>query len=126
MSAEVACRRGRHVQAGEWTDMRQPINLENIAELRRRQGIDDIELRQAIRGLKIGDVVKLTHLTGEGEFMGETLLVRITSIRGSKFRGKLASKPASTHPSGLVIGTGVGFSADQIHSLAKRPSAHAP
>jgi hypothetical protein len=106
--------------------MRNPVKIENIEELRRRQGIDDDELRKEIRGLAIGDVVKLTHLTGAEELTGETLLVRITSIRGSKFRGKLASQPVAAGPSELVVGSPVAFTTAHIHSLAKGQSRPAP
>ena len=102
--------------------MRNPIELENIDEIRRREGIDDVELRKAIRGLDVGDFVKLTFLTGPTSF--ETLLVRITSIRGHAFRGKLATRPAPTGPSKLRDGSPVAFTTAHIHSLAKVQSAH--
>ena len=40
--------------------MRNLFVVEDIEEMRRRQGIEDIELQEEIRGLKIGDFVKLT------------------------------------------------------------------
>jgi len=40
------------------------IEIENIEKLRLREGIKDVELRRAIRGLRAGDYVKLTLLTG--------------------------------------------------------------
>src|SRR4051794_12299675 len=73
--------------------VRNPVEIENIEEMRRREGIEDVELREEIRGLRVGDIVKLTFLTGSHSF--ETLLVRITSIRGAAFRGKLANGPTS-------------------------------
>ena len=104
-------------------NMQNPVALENIEEMRRQQGIEDIELRHKIRGLARGHFVRLTFLTGHGEPRAETLLVRITSIRGCTFRGKLASKPSSAS-AGLVIGTTVVFTTDHIHSLWKGELTH--
>jgi hypothetical protein len=100
--------------------MRNRIEVENIEELRRWEGIDDVELREEIRGLAIGDFVKLTFLSGAESFVGETLLVQISSIRGPAFRGKLANKPSSTALSKLRAGSPVAFTAAHIHSLPKR------
>src|SRR5438477_584590 len=61
------------------SSMLHPEQIENIEELRRREGIDDVELREEVRGLGVGDVVMLTFLTGTNSFAGETLPVRITS-----------------------------------------------
>lgn len=97
--------------------MRNPFELENIEEMRREAGIDDLELRQAIRTLGKGDFVKLTAVTGQSTF--ETILVRITSIRADVFRGKLARKPASKTLSKLSNDTPILFSVSHIHSIAK-------
>ena len=97
--------------------MWKPIEIENIEEMRRREGIDDVELREEIRELEIGDLVKVTLLTGTKSF--ETVLVRITSIRGYAFRGKLANRPASSGLSKLRIGAPLAFTTAHIHSLAK-------
>ena len=55
--------------------MRNLVEIENIEEMRLREGIDDVELRENIRSLKIGDVVRLTVLTGGlvhgRDFVGE-------------------------------------------------------
>src|SRR5216683_324393 len=75
--------------------MRHVVEIENIEDLRRREGIEDVELRNAIRGLAVGDVVKLTFLTGATPNAGETLRVRITRIEDGEFRGKLGSTPAA-------------------------------
>jgi hypothetical protein len=104
--------------------MRIPVEIENIDELRRREGIDDAVLREEIRGLAIGDFVRLTLLTGPRSF--ETLAVRITRIRGSVFRGKLASRPASSGLAGLRAGASVVFTTAHIHSIAKRSPTHEP
>jgi hypothetical protein len=94
------------------------IPLENIEELRREQGIDDVDLRMEIRSLKAGDFVKLTFLIGSAAF--ETLLVRITSIRGSAFRGKLAKRPSSSGLAKLHAGDPIVFTTAHIHSLIRK------
>jgi hypothetical protein len=99
--------------------MRNPIEIENIDELRRREGIEDVELHEAIRALAVGDVVKVTLLTGTKASGGETLAVRITSIKGAAFRGKLASRPASAGLANLRVGSPLAFTAAHIHSIAK-------
>jgi hypothetical protein len=73
--------------------------------------------RQAIRKLVKGDFVKVTVLTSPKSF--QTLLVRITSIRGSAFRGKLAHKPASPGQSQLPVGTSIAFTTAHIHSAER-------
>jgi hypothetical protein len=98
--------------------MRNPIEIENIEALRRQQGIDDIELRQQIRGLRIGDVVKLTLATGT-PCAGPTLLVRITRIDGFAFRGKVVLGRTAAGPLRLRAGAALVFTADHIHSIPK-------
>ena len=93
------------------------MEIENIEDMRRRQGIEDVELEEAIRELKVGACVKLTLLTGTPGAAGETLLVRITSICGETFRGKLVKKPTSAGLSGLGIGFVLSFTRSHIHSL---------
>jgi hypothetical protein len=103
--------------------MRHPIEIENIEEMRRQAGIHDTELRRDIRGLGVGDFVKLTLLCGAKSSAGETLLVRITSIRGPSFRGKLASSPTSPGLANLRAGSPVTFTRAHIHSLpSKQPT----
>lgn len=102
--------------------MRQPIAIENIEGMRRWAGIEDVQLREAIQGLRVGDCVRLTLLTGTAASRGETLAVRITRIRGSEFRGKLAERPASPGLAQLRLGSPLTFSREHIHSLAPRPS----
>jgi len=94
---------------------RAPIELENIEEMRRQEGIDDVELRLEIRNLRVGDFVKLTFVTGAASF--ETLRVRITSIRGAAFRGKLAKKPTSSTLAELEEGSSLAFTTAHIHSI---------
>jgi hypothetical protein len=104
--------------------MRNAIVLEDIDGMRRRQGIDDVELQEEIRGLKIGDLVKLTLLTRTGSYAGETLPVRITRIRGALFCGALAAKPLSNGLLKLRVGSRVRFAAIHIHSVPKRQTEH--
>jgi hypothetical protein len=99
--------------------MQNRVEIENIDEMRRQQGIDDVELRDEIRKLVVGDLVRLTFLIGTKEFSGETLPVRITSIRGYSFRGKLAANPVAPGASNLKLGSTIVFSTAHIHSLPK-------
>jgi hypothetical protein len=96
---------------------RQIIEIEDIDYLRRRNGIDDEKLREDIRGLHVGDFVKLTFLAGSGA--AETLSVRITSIGDSAFRGKLATAPTASSLAKLHLGSLVVFTAANIHSLPR-------
>ncbi len=98
--------------------MHAPVEIENIDAMRRREGIDDVALREAIRGLKVGDFVKLTLLCGPESC--ESVAVRITSIKGAAFRGKLADSPNSAALSNLRAGSGLAFTTAHIHSLLKR------
>jgi hypothetical protein len=94
------------------------VQLENIEEMRRQEGIDDFELRMEIRELKAGDFVKVTFVASSKSF--ETVLVRVTSIRGSAFRGKLVKRPTSAGLRRLTAGASVSFTTAHIHSLWKR------
>lgn len=100
------------------TTKRQPrmtgsLEIENIEEIRRKQGIDDVELRLDIRDLRVGDLVRISFLSETRSF--ETVLVRLTRIRGLTFRGKLV-KRASRMRAGDIV----AFSAEHIHSVLKR------
>lgn len=97
--------------------MRPRVNIENIEDMRRREGIEDVELAEAIRGLKVGACVNLTFLGETPGSAGEVLLVRITSIRGASFRGKLVKKPTSVGLAGLQVGLLLTFTRSHIHSL---------
>ena len=74
-----------------------------------------------IRTLKAGDFVNLTFMTSKKSC--ELLIVRITSIRGSAFRGKLVDGPTATRLKTLGPGTPVVFTTAHIHSLLKRSEA---
>jgi hypothetical protein len=105
--------------------MEKPVEIENIEERRCSLGIEDVELREAIRGLRVGDYVKVTILTGAKSTAGETLVVRITRITGSEFRGKLTDGPPAPGLPGLRAGSGLAFTAAHIHSLPKGRHADA-
>lgn len=100
--------------------MLNQLEIENIEEMRRQQGIDDVELAEAIRRLKIGDVVNLTFLTKTHSF--ETTPVQITQIRGIAFRGKLLRTRSRARRDTIVE-----FTISHIHSVvmpsAKRSSS---
>ena len=98
--------------------MQTKVEIENIEEMRRQEGIDDDELRVDIRGLRVGDFARLTFVTSTKSF--ETGLVRITSIRGSAFRGKLVRRPSCAGLRGLRAGDSVAFTTAHIHSLLRR------
>lgn len=89
--------------------------------MRRREGIEDAELGQAIGGLRVGDLVQLTLKTGVQTFHGETVVVRVTRIREGDFIGKLTRSPASAALAPLRAGARVVFTAAHIHSLPKGP-----
>jgi hypothetical protein len=99
------------------TAMRISIQIENIDELRRCNGIDDIELHEDIRRLRVGDHVFLTFLSGIN--LRTTVPVRITRIRAGRFRGRLASPIARPELLGLRPNALVSFTAGQIHSIAQ-------
>jgi hypothetical protein len=99
--------------------MKDILPLENIEELRRREGIEDVELQEEIRCLHVGDLVKLTLLTGATPFAGEPLLIRVTSMKGRSFRGKLTNKPSSPGLANLRVGSLIAFTAGHIHSVPK-------
>jgi hypothetical protein len=95
--------------------MGNAVAIENIEEMRRLVGIDDVELRQSIRQLRVGDRVRLTLLTGPGQTSGQTLWFRITRVQGSRFRGRLAEGQGLA---GLRPGAVLSFTAAHIHSVA--------
>src|SRR5436853_3698213 len=90
--------------AAERPFMRNAIEIEDITAMRRRHGIDDVELGQEILALKKGDLVRLTFRTRARPLASETLPVRITSIRGYAYRGKLATGPTASALSELRAG----------------------
>jgi hypothetical protein len=97
--------------------MHVSIQIENIDELRRCNGIEDIELHGEIDRLRVGDHVLLTFLSGSN--LRATLPVRITCIRAGRFRGRLAARPARPELLGLRANAMVAFTAGQIHSITR-------
>jgi len=51
------------------------------------------------------------------------VLVRVTAVRGSSFRGVLVRNPTGKGLTGLQAGLPLTFTADHIHSL---PRQHSP
>jgi hypothetical protein len=99
------------------------VLIEDIAGRRRRAGIDDPDLEDAIRRLTVGDIVRLT-LRGDQSPSGETVDVRITAIERGGYRGALAGRPASKGLAELGDGFALAFTADHIHSLPNGQTAH--
>jgi hypothetical protein len=95
--------------------MKHSFSIEDIEALRLQEGIDDIELRQDVRRLSAGACVRLTFLGTERP--NQTLMVRITSIKESTFRGRLVQRPSKGAPSDLRVGTLLAFRSTQIHSI---------
>jgi hypothetical protein len=101
------------------------MEFENIEEMRRSAGIDDVELRDAIQNLRVGDVVKLTLRTTPESFPGESLLIRITSIKGNVFRGKLAQTKRLSRRARVSAASLLAFTREQIHSIPPRRTGKA-
>ncbi len=99
--------------------MSDAVAVEDIRRMRRERGIKDPQLLRDIRALRVGDLIRLTLLARPEPFSGETLPVRITSIRGRRFRGELARGPATQALAGLRAGSPLAFGAQHIHSVAK-------
>jgi len=97
--------------------MRVSIEIENIDELRRCNGIEDIELHEEIERLRVGDHVLLTFLSETN--LRATLPVRITRICAKQFRGRIAAPIARPELLGLRANALVAFTAGQIHSIAR-------
>jgi hypothetical protein len=102
--------------------MNKAVEIEDIEALRQQVGIDDVELREAVRGLRPGDVVRLTLVAAGAR---ETVRVRITAARGREFLGRLADGPAAPGLAALRAGARVTFRAAHIHSVAKGRPTHA-
>jgi len=98
------------------------MHIQDIEDMRRQCGIDDPTLRDQIRALRPGDIIRLTLLADAPLTTAETLRVRITSVRAGRFRGKLTSRPASPAFSSMEVGSLVAFTAAHIHSVSGAPS----
>lgn len=104
--------------------MASRVTIEDIETRRCQQGIDDVELREAVRRLRAGDHVRLTLLSGPDADVGETVLVRITSVRRGAFRGCLEKKPRRSGLAHLRRGSALDFNANHVHSLAPSGTAN--
>jgi hypothetical protein len=112
------------VPSAEGVTMRTLVQIENIEEMRQRNGIDDVELRKDIVALRRGDVVRVTLMADASPFARQSVLIRITRIAGFNFRGKLLD-PLIAGLTGLRPGSMLAFHADHIHSIAERETPHA-
>ena len=65
--------------------MPRPGSFENIEAMRLEAGMSSISLREDIRKLRAGDLVKLTARVSSRPPPGESLLVRVTSVGGGPF-----------------------------------------
>jgi hypothetical protein len=101
--------------------MRRTLEIENIEALRRLAGIDDVELHEQVRRLRSGDCVKLTVLAPDRPGAGAVVLVRITSIKGETFRGRVLSGTEPVRLPRQCVGSLVAFTPDHIHSVAGAP-----
>jgi hypothetical protein len=102
---------------------RNTFEIEDIEAMRLQEGIDDVELRAAVRGLRCGDLVNLTLRIGEKSFAAR---VRIKRKRRSAFGGELAARLVGAGRSGLPVGSALTFTAAHIHSIVKGPGAVEP
>ena len=56
------------------------VRIEDIERLRQEAGIDDVELREGVRRLRVGDHVRVTLLAAGKPGTKETVVVRITRV----------------------------------------------
>lgn len=97
--------------------MKTCLELENIEELRRQAGIDDLDFQQQLRQLRVGDSVRLTA-AGTVSSPRTSLLVRITSVRGGQFRGCLVrGQGGAARRQGQKV---LKFRAAHIHSVVSK------
>ena len=99
------------------SDHASAIAIENIGQMRRREGIDDCELEDEIRQLHVGDIVRLTLRASDRAV--ESVLVRVTTVHEQQFTGAFATPPADSRLQRLTDGMTLSFTADHIHSIHK-------
>lgn len=99
--------------------MSNRICIEDIETMRREAGIDDVDLRNAVRRIQPGDFVNLTFRAGIGS--PETLVVRVTTVNSAKYEGELAQAPTVNSLLSMRIGSPMSFAATHIHSMAVGP-----
>jgi hypothetical protein len=100
------------------TVMNSPILIEDIEDVRRREGIVDAALKVDIGCLKPGQSVKLSLATNRNGF--ETVTVCITSIRDRTIRGRLVKRPKAPGLKALHVGSIIKFQTGHIHSIVGR------
>src|SRR5262245_36925121 len=103
--------------------MRARVELEDIEAMRLAAGIHDISLREDVRGLRAGDLVRLTARRGNRPPPGEALLVRVTSVTGGALRGRLTR---AARASRLPADTLLTFAAAHVHSVVNMGQAGGP
>jgi hypothetical protein len=100
------------------------LEIENIEALRRHEGIEDTELHEQVRHLRVGSCVKLTLVAVDRPGSGGPILVRITSIKGEAFRGRVVCAAGAVRLPASVLGSLVAFTEDHIHSVPKAPQGN--
>jgi hypothetical protein len=105
--------------------MQPPIEIEDIDARRRQEGIDDVDLQQAIGRLSAGDRVILTLVSDGEATIGESLVVRITRVCKSTLRGKVVETSPRNGRSRVRPGTALTFTRANIHSVQHSPNAAA-
>lgn len=100
--------------------MSRNYEIEDIDEMRRQAGIDDVELRADVRALVVGDRVKVTLVSAARPGVAVTVVLRITSVRADDFRGVLERRPAGASFTGLRAGSSIVFAAAHVHSITDK------
>jgi hypothetical protein len=112
------------------------VQIENIAEERRKRGIDTTGLDREIAALGPGDHVKLSFRTAGVEVpellaecreeghpypVGESMWVELTRVEGeypdATYHGELDNRPFFIDLRELAIGCPLSFTKDFIHSI---------
>jgi hypothetical protein len=101
--------------------MSKAMVLENIEEMRRRQGIVDAELGADIGRLRPGDCVRISFEISNHAY--ETLTVQLTSLRGDVLRGRLVKSPKSPSLKAFMAGSLIKFGPEHIHSIVGRQNS---
>jgi hypothetical protein len=92
----------------------------------RHVGSNDSEVREAVRGLRVGDFVNLTLLTSTNPAARQPRLARLTRIGGPHSRGRLVDRRGPPGPPGPLTELRLAFTAVPTHPLPKGQVRHAP
>lgn len=106
--------------------MPETLKIENIEHMRQLQGIDDVELRESIRRLRIGDCVHLTFLSGSRPVRSKTVPVRIVAIDKDRFTGEIMESLTSLGQDHLRERSLVTFQERHVHSIPKLKPEDSP